>query len=738
VATGYFGTIYPFAPSFLTTGEYRGVFATGQESGGTGKMLTLRSAGNGSPTKVRLQNLAWVSGARSTYSAEIELISSGQGLSHKITASFYNSNGAPTSDVNGIYQYSGNRPPQAFTGLGLNYKKGEVTTFNNGVVSGEAVIEESSPPVLSILEVSQEGTGYTNEDVLVVTKNEFIRVSPGAVHEGANLGIPFFTKTLTQTEGAVIDLALSNKGTETPFIQGIYNNLPVQGGEGEGLTVSAVVIGSGGSLSTIGEKSGWGLPANSSEIRTPIAVDVAGGSGEGAKVFVGLRKPVENSSDLLVPGTAPGFYTVGVAEGGVGYEATDTLEITRTAMLEAGFTLNALHEDEPLAIRGLTAPGIELSVESPGKEYVHAEGVYIHELDLINAGMALEGNTQKLHFTVYTTNAYGYAGIPTSGWSSYSSYNIAYGVNTTRWDAKNGVLAERTTWTTGDAGRPLAPERDSAPTVPTTEASITIPIRSNGYDETVEGAGPYVQQESFPVAIYYTDQAAILDAVNRYSRYLKKFMTGDYYGTSIQEGIRLPVLQNWVPNMPFRYVDAFNGKVTAMRMDASTWTVTPAGAAFTTSGIWIGESNGTLGLPSNVQVTDDASGGGFDDTTGLPYPSQNVSGTGGSGGVTGPGDEPTVEDETYVDFGDYTQIIDVYPALSISYEVEIGLPGPPTFFPVNNVFNNITTVVYLRGEIVTAGDTIDSTASGGIPSGQGNTLLTDGFTIVVEELFEPA
>ena len=731
MAVGYFGTVFPSTPSQISDGEYEGVIATGSQ-GGTGKSLVIRVSGNGVVVQGILSDLTWVGLAQQSYVTTLEFPSSFEGTGLKATISFFNNGGAPATDTGSVLT------SKDFISKGSNYRLFEEITFTDGVVSGKIRITEVSTPQFSILEVLEDGQDYTNEDTLVVTKAEFLRVQPSAYYSGANLWIPFFGSTSNAgvSTGAALSVSYKNDGREIPLLEGVYKNLPVSGGSGSGLTVDLTVVGSGGSITAIGEKSGWGIPADTAEVKEPVPVLVSGGSGSGASVYIGLRKLIENSSNKQIPDRAYGFYTNGVATGGVGYDSSDVLSISRSELINAGFSLNALHAEESLSIRGISAPSVAMDVSAPGTGFVNGESASISSVNLSTAGATVSGGSKNLSISIRTVNEYGYPGVPSKSYSSYTSAGIylGYANKTTQWDAKDGVLSERTTWTTGDQGRPLAPESSGAPSIPTKEGSTTITLRSSGYVEDLPGAGPFVQQESMPVPLYQ-EAGDVAATVSEYSKYLKRFMLGDFYGTTIQEGVRIEVYQNWTPNMPFRYVDPFNDKISAMRMDATTWTVDNSGSVFSTNGIWIGDSNGSLGISPNVQGVENAPTPGFADTTGLPYPAQNVSGTGGGGAGSTLTRNVVIQNETYIDFGDYVETFEVFVGKTIEMDLTIQGVGQVISFPVNNILNNITEVMYVRGEVVTAGDTIDATNNGGIPAAQGDTLLTDDFTIVTEDLF---
>jgi hypothetical protein len=180
--------------------------------------------------------------------------------------------------------------------------------------------------------------------------------------------------------------------------------------------------------------------------------------------------------------------------------------------------------------------------------------------------------------------------------------------------------------------------------------------------------------------------------------------------------------------MPFRYYDPKKGKVLALRMDATTWGVTGTESAFVTNGIWVGKSNGTVTLPQNVvgasTVTD---GGSIDPLTTAP--------NGPSTPAPAPVVPPVIDDETNVDNGTYAWIIKVNLSFSASAQARNDNGVQPPSIGNQYVQHYQTMVAYCQGMVVATGGLLSPTASGGVPIENGNSLITDGATVVAADLF---
>ena len=279
----------------------------------------------------------------------------------------------------------------------------------------------------------------------------------------------------------------------------------------------------------------------------------------------------------------------------------------------------------------------------------------------------------------------------------------------------------------------LADRPDSVNSISTstTSKSGTIRLVDGKYITPPAEAGPYIAEESIPLPLLFNTQAEIDAIVDSYSFYIQKFSKGDSYGVSIAEALRPEIVTNWVPGMPFRYSDPANGKVLALRMDACTWGVSRDEAIVATNGIWIGDSNGTVTVGSNLVG---------DSQPDMTATQGRLHGVGGSGTPTPPTNStppapPSVDGETTVEAG------------AIAFEVDVFIDASTSLFTytedgvlpiVEEEYQSTvhpTFLVNVIGAVYTAGSLLETTASGGIPLEYGGSLVTDTGTLVDEDLF---
>ena len=276
---------------------------------------------------------------------------------------------------------------------------------------------------------------------------------------------------------------------------------------------------------------------------------------------------------------------------------------------------------------------------------------------------------------------------------------------------------------------------------PTVEESTVIKLIDGKYVTPPTEAGPYIMDESIPLPLLFETQAEVDTAVNNYSFYLEKFTKGDAYGMVIAEALRPEIITGWAPGMPFRYSDG-NGNVRAFRMDACSWGVNADEAIVATNGIWIGDSNGTVTLGSNLvgnsQPDMTATQGnlysGATPTSGTPTPPANPT----------PPAPPTVDDETYVDAGAVAFSVDVQvPNTGDGYThlftAEMSFYGENGLVPVleEAYYPNTTPtlVAFVAGSVFTSGSLLATDGTGSIPLENGGSLVTDTGVLVDDDLF---
>ena len=168
--------------------------------------------------------------------------------------------------------------------------------------------------------------------------------------------------------------------------------------------------------------------------------------------------------------------------------------------------------------------------------------------------------------------------------------------------------------------------------------------------------------------------------------------------------------------MPFRYYDPAKDKLMAVRMDATSWGVATEETALTTNAIWIGDSNGSVTLPQNLRGDsrpDMGSGGG--------PPSAVV--------------EPSVDNETNVDSGSFSWIVEVQFGTSSSAKTW-GNDGVITILPASYTETpQIMTGVYISGVLVGPGDLLETENNGTVPLEDGGNLVVTGANIINDDLF---
>ncbi|MFZ9995643.1 MAG: hypothetical protein ACO3GU_02265 [Pelagibacteraceae bacterium] len=127
--------------------------------------------------------------------------------------------------------------------------------------------------------------------------------------------------------------------------------------------------------------------------------------------------------------------------------------------------------------------------------------------------------------------------------------------------------------------------------------SATITNVSQRYPITA--AGSVTQELSVP---YQQDSATENEArevAESYATYYRDLLEGDSAGIRVAEAMR-PEIFNYYPGMPFTFYDRTAQKVIKLRMNASAWGITAQDAIVTTDGLFIGESDGTVTIGSNV------------------------------------------------------------------------------------------------------------------------------------------
>ena len=277
---------------------------------------------------------------------------------------------------------------------------------------------------------------------------------------------------------------------------------------------------------------------------------------------------------------------------------------------------------------------------------------------------------------------------------------------------KTVVIRRSSTNTTID----VTPDIANSSTTNTQEEKTKIVLFTSRYTSQPTEVGPYIIEEQVPVPLLFASRAEVDSAVADYENYITRFVKGDAFGIQVSEAMREEVATSWFPGMPFRYSDPSKGKVLALRMDATSWGVSSTESAFVTNGIWIGFSDGTVTIPSNL--------------VGNSRPNM-----GGGGAPPTPIVPPSIDDESGVDSGSFAWNVDVFMSTSIgmvAYGNDGVLPPPPSDLDVQT---HQALTVFVEGLIVGAGEILSTGAGGSIPLDLAGSLIVANATVVDSDLF---
>lgn len=282
-------------------------------------------------------------------------------------------------------------------------------------------------------------------------------------------------------------------------------------------------------------------------------------------------------------------------------------------------------------------------------------------------------------------------------------------------DALSGVKTFERRISTTISANPLIPDLVNTATTSTVDESSTIVLFTGRYQEPPAESGPYIIEESIPVPLLFETEAEINNIVNAYSGYLERWVKGDAFGVQIAEALREDIADGWTPGMPFRYYDSNKNKLIAMRMDACEWGIDVDGAIVATNGIWVGDSNGSISIPSNLV-------GDQNPPTTPP-------------GSTNPPPQvlpPSTENETSVDSGTFAFEVDVhFMSRSIATFFEPAIPAPAN----ETAEVSMAFTCFVDGLIVEAGDLLSIDSNGSIPLSYLGSIVTADATVVDGDIF---
>jgi hypothetical protein len=298
-------------------------------------------------------------------------------------------------------------------------------------------------------------------------------------------------------------------------------------------------------------------------------------------------------------------------------------------------------------------------------------------------------------------------------YASMASRNVGIGGDL---DALNGIETVQIRRSATTATVEIAPDRVNNSTTATDEKSIEIVLFTGRFKTPPAEAGPYIIDEQIPVPLLFESESEVNSAVDAYSNYLERFVKGDAFGLQLGEAMRSDVVASWRPGMPFRYHDPQKARTLAFRMDATSWGVDQNESAFVTNGIWIGESDGNVTIPDNLvgNSLPDMGSGVIPPITPIP---------------------PSVDDETSVDSGSFSWVVDVFFSFSAGMTA-FGNDGVVPILPSDLNYNvNFTMTCFVSGLVASPGDILATESNGSIPLDLAGSLVTADAVLVTPDLF---
>ncbi len=283
-------------------------------------------------------------------------------------------------------------------------------------------------------------------------------------------------------------------------------------------------------------------------------------------------------------------------------------------------------------------------------------------------------------------------------------------------DALNGVKTVVIRRSSSNTTVDITPDIVNSSTTDTKEEKTSMSLFVGRYTSLPEEVGPYILEEQIPVPLLFADRASIDAAVVAYENYITRFVKGDVFGIQVAEAMRTEVATGWFPGMPFRYSDPTKDKVLALRMDATSWGVSRTESAFVTNGVWIGFSDGTVVIPSNLLGNSKPDMG-----SGVLPPAPIV--------------PPAIDNENNVDSGSFSWNVDVFITTNLEmvfYGNDGVLPPPPS---AEDADTKQTFTVFVEALIVGPGEILATTSGGSIPLELAGSLVVADATVVNADLF---
>lgn len=315
-----------------------------------------------------------------------------------------------------------------------------------------------------------------------------------------------------------------------------------------------------------------------------------------------------------------------------------------------------------------------------------------------------EGNTNVTTTLTYTSSTAQQSGIRGGGI-----------------DALQGQLTKEIRKSTTITGSSVLPDTVNAVETTTIDKVFLQPLFPGTYVTPPPESGPYYLDETLPVPILLETESEIDSFVKKYAKVLSLFAKGDSLGLQIAESLRKEIATSWRPGVAFRYCDPSKSKISAMRMDATSWSVTKEESLMATSGLWIGFSNGTLSMPSNLVGNSTPTM----DEGGSPIPPPPTTGL-----------PPTIEGETAVAEGAQAWFVDIFIYTQVTAETQGREDGVNPPLPTDTTIEMQTTLMcYVSGLVTQTGSLASVQPGGDVPLSLNGNLLLSGATIVDGDLF---
>jgi len=318
----------------------------------------------------------------------------------------------------------------------------------------------------------------------------------------------------------------------------------------------------------------------------------------------------------------------------------------------------------------------------------------------------------------------------------------------------DGIKTTVKRFSTTTSARPARPDTTKQLSVDTISKETLIIVNRGGY-QGPGVAGPYTIEKQVPVPLVLETEEEVEQAIEEYSQYIKKFVKGDMYGLQVAETLRSEICQGWAPGMAFRYADPGANKISAMRMDACTWGVTPEESVVVTNGIWTGFSSGTLDVGSNLvghstpELPPGAAGnydlgdvlfnlGDGPTESSAPLVPLNGGVGGQSGGApaapAAPSPPPSVSNDRVLESYEFNITVEQ------SLQGYVVAPGEGVISPdltedQRTAEVEMCIINYCNGSIVGPGDLLEVSGLGTLPADSNGQLIVEGATVVDPDVF---